>query len=71
MTLQLTDDYKVRNDILGQLQRHANTWFELALSRAPIELQSTLQVRVIIAICIPSYLFIYFRYRNILQPRSQ
>jgi hypothetical protein len=55
MTLQLTDDYKVRNDILGQLQRHANTWFELALSRAPIELQSTLQVRVIIAICIPSY----------------
>ncbi|KAJ8594622.1 hypothetical protein M405DRAFT_469254 [Rhizopogon salebrosus TDB-379] len=43
ITLQLTDDYKVRNDILGQLQRHANTWLELALSRAPIELQSTLQ----------------------------
>ncbi|KAG0701518.1 hypothetical protein DFH29DRAFT_926376 [Suillus ampliporus] len=43
ITLQLTDDYKVRNDILGQLQRNANTWFELALSRAPIELQSTLQ----------------------------
>lgn len=43
ITLQLMDDYKVRNDILGQLQRNANTWFELALSRAPIELQSTLQ----------------------------
>ncbi|KAG1849308.1 hypothetical protein DFJ58DRAFT_795151 [Suillus subalutaceus] len=43
ITLQLTDDYKVRNDILGQLQRNANTWFELALSRAPIKLQSTLQ----------------------------
>ncbi|KAG2132611.1 hypothetical protein BD769DRAFT_1666055 [Suillus cothurnatus] len=43
VTLQLTDDYKVRNDILGQLQRNANTWFELALSRAPIKLQSTLQ----------------------------
>ncbi|KAG2135222.1 uncharacterized protein EDB93DRAFT_1242600 [Suillus bovinus] len=43
ITLQLTDDYKVRNDILGQLQRNANTWFELALGRAPIELQSTLQ----------------------------
>ncbi|KAG2740429.1 hypothetical protein P692DRAFT_201872422 [Suillus brevipes Sb2] len=39
----LTDDYKVRIDILGQLQRNANTWFELALSRAPTELQSTLQ----------------------------
>ncbi|KIJ69126.1 hypothetical protein HYDPIDRAFT_23983 [Hydnomerulius pinastri MD-312] len=43
ITLQLTDDYKVRNEILGQLQRNANSWFELALSRAPIELQSTLQ----------------------------
>ncbi|KAG2366053.1 hypothetical protein BDR07DRAFT_1328601 [Suillus spraguei] len=43
ITLQLMDDYKIRNDILGQLQRNANTWFELALSRAPIELQSTLQ----------------------------
>ncbi|KIK36945.1 hypothetical protein CY34DRAFT_16037 [Suillus luteus UH-Slu-Lm8-n1] len=43
ITPQLMDDYKVRNDILGQLQRNANTWFELALSWAPIELQSTLQ----------------------------
>ncbi|KAG2144576.1 hypothetical protein DEU56DRAFT_790388 [Suillus clintonianus] len=43
ITLQLTDDYKVRNDILGQMQRNANTWLELALGRAPIELQSTLQ----------------------------
>ncbi|KAI9571413.1 hypothetical protein HD554DRAFT_2187155 [Boletus coccyginus] len=41
--LQLTDDYTVRNDILQQLRRHASNWFELALSRAPIELQSTLQ----------------------------
>ncbi|KAF9246393.1 hypothetical protein BU15DRAFT_85159 [Melanogaster broomeanus] len=40
INLQLTDDYKVRNEILGQLQRNANNWFELALSRAPIELQS-------------------------------
>ncbi|KAL4067760.1 hypothetical protein J3A83DRAFT_4359655 [Scleroderma citrinum] len=43
ITLQLTDDYKVRNDILVQLQNNATNWFELALSRAPIELQSTLQ----------------------------
>ncbi|KAG6909642.1 hypothetical protein DXG01_016424 [Tephrocybe rancida] len=43
ITLQMTDDYKRRNDILGQLYRNANSWFELALARAPIELQSTLQ----------------------------
>ncbi len=30
--------------MLGQLKRNANTWFELALGRAPMELQSTLQV---------------------------
>lgn len=43
ITLQLTDDYKVRNDILSQLRNNANNWFELALSRAPVELQSILQ----------------------------
>ncbi|KAF8077714.1 hypothetical protein FPV67DRAFT_1462774 [Lyophyllum atratum] len=43
ITLQLTDDYQKRNEILGQLHRSANSWFELALARAPIELQSTLQ----------------------------
>ncbi|KDR73543.1 hypothetical protein GALMADRAFT_227988 [Galerina marginata CBS 339.88] len=43
ITLHLTDSYQVRNDILGQLKRNANNWFELALGRAPMELQSTLQ----------------------------
>ncbi|KAJ8087995.1 phosphatidylinositol-4- kinase [Marasmius tenuissimus] len=43
ITLQLTDSYEIRNEILGQLQRNANAWFELALGRAPIEFQSTLQ----------------------------
>ncbi|KAJ6490589.1 hypothetical protein C8R47DRAFT_1122870 [Mycena vitilis] len=43
ITLQLTDSYSVRNEILGQLHRNANNWFELALGRAPVELQSTLQ----------------------------
>lgn len=43
ITFQLTDDYKVRNDILVQLQNNVTNWFELALSKAPIELQSTLQ----------------------------
>ncbi|KAK0463795.1 uncharacterized protein EV420DRAFT_1520089 [Desarmillaria tabescens] len=43
ITLQLTDSYQVRNEILAQLHRNANNWFELALGRAPVELQSTLQ----------------------------
>jgi phosphatidylinositol 4-kinase len=46
ITLHLTDNYKVRNDILGQLQRSSQNWFELALGRAPVELQATLQVRI-------------------------
>ncbi|KAG9226590.1 hypothetical protein CCMSSC00406_0006185 [Pleurotus cornucopiae] len=43
ITLQLSDDYQVRNDILAHLHRNATTWFDFALARAPIELQSTLQ----------------------------
>ncbi|KAI0032206.1 hypothetical protein K488DRAFT_50373 [Vararia minispora EC-137] len=43
ITLQLSDDYKVRNEILTNLQRSASQWFELALGRAPVELQTTLQ----------------------------
>lgn len=44
VTLELSDDYKVREEILNTLYRSAELWFELALSRAPVELQSTLQV---------------------------
>ncbi|KZT09606.1 atypical/PIKK/PI4K protein kinase [Laetiporus sulphureus 93-53] len=43
VTLQLPDNYEVRNQMLFQLNRDANNWFELALSRAPVELHSTLQ----------------------------
>ncbi|KNZ80366.1 Phosphatidylinositol 4-kinase stt4 [Termitomyces sp. J132] len=43
ITLQMTDDYQRRNKILSLLYRNADTWFELAMARAPIELQSTLQ----------------------------
>ncbi|KAI0647399.1 atypical/PIKK/PI4K protein kinase [Trametes meyenii] len=43
LTLQLSDNYAARNQMLSQLQRDSNTWFELALSRAPMELHSTLQ----------------------------
>ena len=48
ITLQLTDSYQIRKEILGQLKRNANNWFELALGRAPMELQSTLQVNITI-----------------------
>jgi len=44
ITLQLCDNYQTRNEILGQLYRNATNWFELALGRAPIELQTMLQV---------------------------
>jgi phosphatidylinositol 4-kinase len=44
ITLQLPDDYKTRDEILVNLQRNSSQWFELGLSRAPMELQSTLQV---------------------------
>jgi phosphatidylinositol 4-kinase len=44
ITLQLPDDYKIRDEILVNLQRNSSRWFELALSRAPMELRSTLQV---------------------------
>ncbi|KIP08776.1 hypothetical protein PHLGIDRAFT_29437 [Phlebiopsis gigantea 11061_1 CR5-6] len=43
LTLELTDDYAARSQMLTQLQRDANTWFELALGRAPVELHATLQ----------------------------
>jgi hypothetical protein len=49
ITLQLPDDYKIRDEILLNLQRNSAKWFELALSRAPMELQSTLQVTAPIA----------------------
>ncbi|KAF9446332.1 hypothetical protein P691DRAFT_708828 [Macrolepiota fuliginosa MF-IS2] len=43
ITLQLTDNHQIRNEILTNLLRNANSWFDLALGRAPLELQSTLQ----------------------------
>ncbi|KZV73387.1 atypical/PIKK/PI4K protein kinase [Peniophora sp. CONT] len=43
IVLQLTDDYKIRDEILTNLKRSATMWLELALARAPVELQTTLQ----------------------------
>ncbi|GMK56681.1 hypothetical protein CspeluHIS016_0305210 [Cutaneotrichosporon spelunceum] len=43
LTLVLTDDYAVRNDTTTQLYSVAQRWLTLAISRAPLEVQSTLQ----------------------------
>lgn len=43
LTLQLTEDFAVRNEIVTQLHSVAKSWLTLAISRAPIEVQSTLQ----------------------------
>nr|XP_018260847.1 phosphatidylinositol 4-kinase [Kwoniella dejecticola CBS 10117]OBR83005.1 phosphatidylinositol 4-kinase [Kwoniella dejecticola CBS 10117] len=43
LTLHLTDDYAVRNEITSQLHSVTKHWLTLAISRAPIEVQSTLQ----------------------------
>ncbi|CAE6468907.1 unnamed protein product [Rhizoctonia solani] len=43
ITLELSDSYASRNEILSQLYKHANRWLEAATARAPIEIQATLQ----------------------------
>lgn len=43
LVLVLTDDYAVRNEITSQLYSVAQRWLTLAISRAPLEVQSTLQ----------------------------
>ena len=44
LSLQLTDDYAVRNEITSQLYGVTKNWLTLAISKAPIEVQSYLQV---------------------------
>ncbi|GJJ07619.1 hypothetical protein Clacol_001823 [Clathrus columnatus] len=43
LTIELTESYLARNEMLSQLYRNANNWFSIALVRAPIEFQATLQ----------------------------
>ncbi|ORY33464.1 hypothetical protein BCR39DRAFT_520273 [Naematelia encephala] len=43
LTLTLTEDFGVRNEITTQLHSVARGWLNLAISRSPIEVQSTLQ----------------------------
>ncbi|KAG8958845.1 phosphatidylinositol-4- kinase, partial [Tulasnella sp. 425] len=41
--LQLTDNYRIRNEMLASLTKSAESWFGLAVLRAPMELQVILQ----------------------------
>ncbi|KZS95958.1 atypical/PIKK/PI4K protein kinase [Sistotremastrum niveocremeum HHB9708] len=43
ISISLPDSYRVRNSILSRLYHDAHAWFDMALSRAPIEFQSTLR----------------------------
>ncbi|KAG8904073.1 phosphatidylinositol-4- kinase [Tulasnella sp. 403] len=41
--LELTDNYVVRNEMLGLLHKNAESWLQLSVLRAPIEVQAILQ----------------------------
>jgi phosphatidylinositol 4-kinase len=45
LRLELSDSFTVRNEITTQLYGYARTWLTSAISRAPIEVQTILQVR--------------------------
>lgn len=45
LTIELTDSYATRNEILVSLHKNANHWLTLGIVRAPIEVRRTLQVR--------------------------
>lgn len=46
LELCLSDDYEVRREVLTNLYASAKVWLSLAIARAPIEMQSILQVSV-------------------------
>lgn len=45
LRLELSDSFTVRNEITTQLYGYARTWLTSAIARAPIEVQTILQVR--------------------------
>jgi phosphatidylinositol 4-kinase len=51
LRLELTDDYAVRNGMVTQLYNHACRWLDLAIGRAPIEMQTILQVNPVGLLC--------------------
>lgn len=45
LSIEITDDYPTRQEMANQLYAYACRWLDLAIGRAPIEMQSILQVR--------------------------
>ncbi|KAF8623467.1 hypothetical protein AX15_006251 [Amanita polypyramis BW_CC] len=43
ITLELSDDYRVRNDVLRQLHQRAREWLQLGITRAPAVIHGILQ----------------------------
>lgn len=68
ITLQLPDDYKIRDEILVNLLRNSSRWFELALGRAPMELRSTLQAFIPLLCTTPKLITFH---RNTLQSTNR
>lgn len=46
-SIVLTDDYAIRNKVLGDLHRYSRAWLKAGLNRAPLEMRGLLQVRFI------------------------
>lgn len=44
LCLEITDDFAARNETVKRLYEHACRWLDLAIGRAPIEMQTILQV---------------------------
>jgi hypothetical protein len=44
IVIELGDSYAVRKELLALLYKNAQSWFGLAIARAPMEVQVTLQV---------------------------
>jgi len=44
LCLEITDDYSARNEMVKRLYEYACRWLDLAIGRAPIEMQTILQV---------------------------
>jgi phosphatidylinositol 4-kinase len=44
LSLEITDDFAARNETVKRLYEYACRWLDLAIGRAPIEMQTILQV---------------------------
>jgi phosphatidylinositol 4-kinase len=45
LSIELPDDYSVREHILAELHKYVRAWLSSTISRAPVEMQGLLQVK--------------------------